>query len=111
MKKLQGLIAFSCNGSCPVLAQSSKYPPLSEYMMTPDAEVALARSAAPEYVSDHATIKVFTASGFQIVHEGDNGFVCMVMRGFPELRRILRSKSGTTSITTQKPGLPFVSTH
>src|SRR5260370_31756093 len=27
-------------------------------------------------------MKVFTASGFQTVHEGDNGFVCMVMRGF-----------------------------
>jgi hypothetical protein len=65
-----------------VHGQSSKYPPLSEYMMSRDAEIALAKSAAPDYVSDHATIKVFTASGFQTVHEGDNGFVCMVMRGF-----------------------------
>src|SRR5437899_3711315 len=66
----------------PMLAQSPKYPPLSEYMMARDAEIALAKSAAPDYVSDHATIKVFTASGFQTVQEGDNGFVCMVMRGF-----------------------------
>jgi hypothetical protein len=66
----------------PMLAQSPKYPPLSEYMMARDAEIALAKSAAPDYVSDYATIKVFTASGFQTVHEGDNGFVCMVMRGF-----------------------------
>ena len=66
----------------PMLAQSPKYPPLSEYTMARDAEIALAKSAAPDYVSDHATIKVFTASGFQTVHEGDNGFVCMVMRGF-----------------------------
>ena len=63
-------------------AQGAKYPPLSEYMMDRDAEVALAKSAAPDYVSDHATIKVFTASGFQTAHEGDNGFVCIVMRGF-----------------------------
>jgi hypothetical protein len=40
----------------PLLAQSSKYPPLSEYMMARDAEIALTKSAAPEYVSDHATI-------------------------------------------------------
>jgi len=66
----------------PTLAQSPKYPPLSEYMMARDAEIALAKSAAPDYVFDHATIKVFTAPGFQTVHEGDNGFVCVVMRGF-----------------------------
>src|SRR5258708_1041020 len=65
-----------------VVAKSPKLPPLSEYMMARDAEIALAKSAAPDYVSDHATIKVFTASGFQTAQEGDNGFVCMVLRGF-----------------------------
>jgi hypothetical protein len=69
-------------GAAGANAQEAKYPPLSEYMMPRDAEIALAKSAAPDYVSDHATIKVFTASGFQTVHEGDNGFVCIVMRGF-----------------------------
>ena len=66
----------------PMLAQSPKYRPLNEYLMARDVEIALAKSAAPDYISDHATIKVFTASGFQTVHEGDNGFVCVVMRGF-----------------------------
>ena len=65
-----------------LLAQSPKYPPLSEYMMARDAEYALAKSAAPDNISGHATIKVLTPSGFQTVHDGDNGFVCMVMRGF-----------------------------
>ena len=69
-------------GAAGANAQEAKYPPLSEYMMPRDAEIALAKSAAPDHVSDHATIKVFTASGFQTVHEGDNGFVCIVMRGF-----------------------------
>lgn len=63
-------------------AQEAKYPPLSEYMMPQADEVALAKSAAPQFISEHATIRVFTASGYQTVHEGDNGFVCMVMRGF-----------------------------
>ena len=69
-------------GAAGANAQEAKYPPLSEYMMPRDAEIALAKSAAPDYVSDHATIKVFTTSGFQTAHEGDNGFVCIVMRGF-----------------------------
>src|SRR5258708_8250132 len=63
-------------------AQGAKYPLLSEYMMARDAEIALAKSAAPESISGHATIKVLTASGFQIAQYGDNGSVCMVMRGF-----------------------------
>src|SRR5712671_643183 len=63
-------------------AQSSKYSPLSEYMMAPEAEIALAKSAAPENVSAHATVKILTASGYKVAAQGDNGFVCMVMRGF-----------------------------
>jgi hypothetical protein len=65
-----------------VRGQALKYPPLSEYMMPRDAEVALAKSAAPQNISDQATIRVLTSSGYQVVHKGDNGFVCMVMRGF-----------------------------
>jgi len=69
-------------GAARMNAQEAKYPPLSEYMMARDAEIALAKSAAPDNISGHATIKVLTASGFQTVHDGDNGFVCMVMRAF-----------------------------
>jgi hypothetical protein len=84
MKKLTMSLVFlvATLDAAALLAQSAKYPPLSAYMMARDAEIALAKSAAPDYVSDHATIKVFTASGFQTAQEGDNGFVCMVMRGF-----------------------------
>jgi hypothetical protein len=64
------------------LAQEMKYPPLSAYLMARDAEVALARSAAPESISGRATIKVLTRSGFEVAQAGDNGFVCLVMRGF-----------------------------
>jgi hypothetical protein len=83
-KKRYQYLLFALIGLAPisVKAQEAKYPPLSEYMMDRDAEIALAKSAAPDYVSDRATIKVFTASGFQTAREGDNGFVCMVMRGF-----------------------------
>ena len=72
------LISFGALG---VAAQEAKYPPSSEYLMPQDAEIALAKSAAPDNISGRATVKVLTASGFQVVHDGDNGFVCMVMRG------------------------------
>jgi hypothetical protein len=64
------------------LADGMKHPPLSAFMMARDAEVALARSAAPAGISDRATIKVLTTSGFEVARQGDNGFVCLVMRGF-----------------------------
>jgi hypothetical protein len=69
-------------GAAGLMAQEAKYPPMSEYKMDRDAEIALSRSAAPRAISDHATIKVLTQSGYQTAREGDNGFVCMVMRGF-----------------------------
>ena len=63
-------------------AQDSKYPPLAIYLMSHDAEEALARSAAPANISRRATIKVLTQSGYVVDRKGDNGYVCMVMRGF-----------------------------
>jgi hypothetical protein len=51
-------------------------------MMPQDAEVNLAKSAAPANISDRATIKLLTTSGYQVTHNGDNGFVCIVMRGW-----------------------------
>lgn len=65
-----------------VRAEGPKYPPLDDYTMPRDAEVALAKSAAPSNISGQATIKVLTKSGFQVAQEGSNGFVCMVMRGW-----------------------------
>jgi hypothetical protein len=39
-----------------VWAQGPKYPPLSEFMMPRETEVALARSAAPAKISDRAGV-------------------------------------------------------
>lgn len=63
-------------------AQAPSYPPLRDYLMPRDSEVALARTAAPANISSRATIIVLTSTGFQRVHDGDNGFVCAVMRGW-----------------------------
>src|SRR5262249_12494225 len=42
------------------------YPPLSEYMMPQDAEIALARSAGPEHVAARATVKGLSPRGFKV---------------------------------------------
>src|SRR5262249_28605390 len=81
MKKLM-LITALLTFAVPTALAQTKYPPLSEYMMPRGAEIALAKKAAPANISGRATIKVLTASGYQVASEGDNGFVCMVMRGW-----------------------------
>ena len=63
-------------------AQTSKYPPIEQYLMPQADEIALARTAAPANISNRATIKVLTKNGFEVAQQGDNGSVCMVMRGF-----------------------------
>jgi hypothetical protein len=64
------------------LAAQAPVPPLNQFMMTRDAEIALAKSAAPASITDRASIKIFTPAGYQVVHEGDNGFACVVLRGW-----------------------------
>jgi hypothetical protein len=82
MKTLIILAICMCAAVSVATAQGAKYPSIAEYMMPPDAEIALAKSAAPASISDHATVKVLTSSGFEIARQGTNGFVCVVMRGY-----------------------------
>jgi len=66
-------------------AATTMYPgmaPLAQYLMPRDAEIALARSAAPASVSRDAAILVLTRSGFQMAIAGTNGFVCLVARSW-----------------------------
>jgi hypothetical protein len=78
------LVCLTLLGICvaAVHAQVLKYPPIEHYLMPEADEIALAKSAAPANISDQATIKVLTTTGYKVAHRGDNGFVCMVMRGF-----------------------------
>jgi hypothetical protein len=54
-----------------------------QYLM-PDrnAEIALARSAAPDSISHDAKILVLGQHGYETAVEGKNGFVCAVERGW-----------------------------
>jgi hypothetical protein len=56
--------------------------PLSQYLMSPGAEIALAQSAAPAAISKHATIMVLGAHGYTVAQKGQNGFTCIVERSW-----------------------------
>jgi hypothetical protein len=61
----------------------SKMAPIDQYLMTDQsAEIALARSAAPDSISHDAEVQVLGRHGFETAVKGTNGFVCIVGRGW-----------------------------
>ena len=81
-------LAFALSAARPAQAQDAKNPyptsmrPLDQYLMGRDAEIALARSAAPESISRDATILVLGRQGYETAVQGHNGFVCLVDRSW-----------------------------
>jgi hypothetical protein len=68
-------------------AQAAKvsYPamaPLAQYLMPEDAEIALARSAAPASIARGAEVMVLRRGGDATAVKGSNGFVCIVERAW-----------------------------
>ena len=59
-----------------------KMAPIEQYLMDRTAEIALARSAAPESISGDAEVLVLGRHGFETAVKGKNGFVCIVGRGW-----------------------------
>ena len=67
----------------PAQTPSSILSPIDQYLMQDrEAEIALARSAAPEDISRDATILVLGNHGYETALEGKNGFVCLVERSW-----------------------------
>jgi len=69
------------------MAQDAKTPypnmaPIEQYLMDRTAEIALARSAAPESISRDAKVLVLGRHGFETAVQGKNGFVCIVERSW-----------------------------
>ena len=61
----------------------SSMAPLDQYFMADrNAEIALARSAAPDAISSDAKILVLGRQGYETAVDGKNGFVCVVERGW-----------------------------
>src|SRR4029077_15784387 len=69
-------------------AQGAKAPyptmaPLQQYLI-PDrnADIALARTAAPASISSDAEVLVLGRHGYETAVKGSNGFVCLVERAW-----------------------------
>ncbi|NJO12263.1 MAG: hypothetical protein HC872_00980 [Gammaproteobacteria bacterium] len=58
---------------------------VEKYLLEPDYETRLARSAAPHGVSHDATIWLLTAQGYREASSGSNGFHCLVTRSWGEI--------------------------
>src|SRR5580658_6548299 len=75
-------------GAWQAQTQEAKVPypsmaPLDQYLMTDrNAEIALARSAAPAAISSDAEVLVLGRNGYETAVKGKNGFVCVVERGW-----------------------------
>ncbi len=67
---------------CAAAAPYAAMAPVDQYLMPRDAEIALAKSAAPPSISRKATILVLTAHGYETAIRGSNGFVCAVERSW-----------------------------
>src|ERR1700735_3491266 len=63
-------------------AEPSTMLPLDQYLMDRDAEVTMARSAAPPSIAKDATVMVLGRHGYEMAVEGKNGFVCVVGRSW-----------------------------
>jgi len=67
-------------------SHQTSYPsmaPVEQYLMADRAaEIALARSAAPDSISRDATVLVLGRHGYETAVEGKNGFVCAVERAW-----------------------------
>lgn len=86
---LSGLVLavlLTLAASCPANAEEpTPYPKmatLEQYLMPRDAEIALARTAAPESITRNAEIMVLGPQGYQTAIPGSNGFVCVVERAW-----------------------------
>jgi hypothetical protein len=61
----------------------SSMAPIEQYLMTDqNAEIVLARTAAPESISRDAQVMVLGRHGFATAVKGKNGFVCIVERSW-----------------------------
>ena len=80
-------LALSLSTARNAQAQDAKNPypsmaPIEKYLMDRDAEIALARSAAPSSISRDATVVILGKNGYETAVEGKNGFICIVERGW-----------------------------
>ena len=88
MKKIRFTVAIFVLVACQASAQDAKtthanMAPVEQYLIADrNAEIALARSAAPEAVGREAEVMVLGSRGYETTAKGTNGFVCLVERAW-----------------------------
>ena len=86
MKTIRMTLAVFVLFACQAGAQDAKttytsMAPVEQYLIADrNAEIALARSAAPEAVGREAEVRVLGSHGYETATNGTNGFVCLVVR-------------------------------
>ncbi|HEY6375156.1 MAG TPA: hypothetical protein VIX90_06485 [Edaphobacter sp.] len=81
-------LVVALGAACQSQAQDAKAPypsmaPLDQYLIGDrNAEIALARGAAPESISRDAEVLVLGRHGYETAIKGKNGFVCLVERSW-----------------------------
>lgn len=79
MALLLGLLAQAQGANAPYASMAS----LDQYLIADrNAEITLAKSAAPKAISDNAEVMVLEPHGYKTAAKGTNGFVCMVERSW-----------------------------
>ena len=79
------VVMLGATGQVQAQDAQTPYPsmaPFDQYLMERNAEIALARSAAPESISGDAEVMVLGRHGYETAIRGKNGFVCMVQRSW-----------------------------
>lgn len=79
------LFLGACNGGARAQGAASAYPrmaPIEQYLMARDAEIAMARSAAPAAIADDASVLFLSRRGYETAVKGKNGWTCIVDRGW-----------------------------
>lgn len=83
---LMPILAFTALRPVQAQEAGARYPsmaPLDGYLIADrDAEIALARSAAPPALSADAEVLVMSKDGYHAAVVGKNGFTCLVERGW-----------------------------
>lgn len=79
---LAAILVAACQGDS-ISEQYSRMAPVEQYLIADSgAEIALARSAAPQSIAQDASVLILGKGGYKTVVDGKNGFTCLVERSW-----------------------------
>src|SRR5580698_1355700 len=79
---LTAILVAGCQGNS-VSEQYSRMAAVEQYLMADSgAEIAMARSAAPQAIAQDASILILGRGGYKTTVDGKNGFTCLVERSW-----------------------------